>query len=162
MKTFYLLLFLLSHMLMGYAQQDFVYRGKIADASTKLPLQDVKIYKICNGDTIMTRCNVNGEFQILLNTDSKLFFKKKGYAWHIVKISNKDNLQIYLTPSKKRSKTDIGIENYDKKDVYFDGQLVPQEEWDDAGSIDPDLAHLEILSGKYSKDGRNKIYFKTK
>jgi len=156
MKTFYLSLLFLLHASILHAQQDFLFNGKIADADTKLPLQDVRIYKIHNTDTIKIQSNANGEFQILLNTDSKLFFKKNGYVWHIVKIANREPQQIYLRPTPASAAIDIegsgGIERVNNTDFYFSGHLIPREEWLDALYIDRSLllnVRTEIENGRY-------------
>lgn len=158
MKTFYLLLLFLIHVSIIYAQQDFLFNGKIADANTKLPLQDVRIYKIRNADTIKIQSNLNGEFQILLNTDSQLFFKKNGYAWHIVKITNGETQLIYLKPAS--ATIAIGIARVNDTDIYFNGHRVPREEWEDALSIDKGLIRsISIRSGRLNEDGRDKFYY---
>ena len=164
MKTFYLSLLFLIHVSILHAQQDFLFNGKIADADTKLPLQDVRIYKIHNADTIMIRSNANGEFQILLNTDSHLFFKKNGYGWHIVKITNREPQQIYLSPASASADRIIEVDEMgnekadrsDDTDIYFNGHRVPREEWKDALSIDHSL--IRGFSSR-KEDGRNKFYF---
>ena len=161
MKTTYLLLFFLLHASISYTQQNFVLNGKIADADTKQPLQDVRIYKIFNGDTITTQCNLKGEFQISLNTDSKLLFKKRGYAWHIIKITNREPLQIYLKPTTLTM--NMEKEKVDNTDFYINGHLVPREEMEDAlgiisGGLVIDGGNVQnIITRKI--DGRDKIYF---
>ena len=143
----------------------FYLMEKIADIETKLPLQDVRIYKIHNTDTIMIRSNANGEFQILLNTDSHLFFKKNGYGWHIVKITNREPQQIYLSPARANADRIIEVDEMgnektvssdDNTDVYFNGHRVYQEEWKDALSFDIVLLR-NIMTKK--EDGRSKFYF---
>lgn len=148
---------------MGFAQQNFLCKGKIVDFNTKLPLQDVRIYCTYNNrDTIETLCNMKGEFQISLQTGSKLLFKKRGYAWHVVKIANKEIQQISLKPSRPIPKIQFqGEEDLDNTDIYVDGQLVPREEWDDAFSMDREEKTLGTASSRVTKDKRNKIYIIT-
>jgi len=168
MKIFYFFLFL-SHISICYAQQDFLCRGKISDAITKSPLKEVMVYKIYRGDTIKTQSNANGIFQISLNTDSRLFFKMKGYGWKFVEIANKDMLQIYLNPSEKGTKFDFlghdSVPNNDETDLFLNGQLVPKEEWDDAMGVlkgDTNLfKDIVLISSKMNKDGKNKVYVET-
>ena len=156
-KLYTFVLLLTIGLSIGYAQQDFIYRGKIVDANTNLPLQDVSIYRISASDTLKTQCNSNGEFQLSLKVGSKLLLKKSGYAWQIVRITNNDLQQIKLAPSKP----DMEISFSDaggsvETDVYFGGLLVPKEEWVDAFSGIDNSYTLDI---RRSKDRTRILYY---
>ena len=151
----------------GYAQQDIVCKGIITDSTTNLPLEDVRIYKIFNSDTIMYQTNASGEFKIPLQAGSKLFLKKKGYAWQNVRISNNEIQQIQMKPSKQSSPSPIIITREDTGktygndsiDVYFNGHLVPASELNDALSIDVN----EIITFSLrTTDERGVMYFQIK
>ena len=165
-KIFALMLFLIINI--GYAQQDFIFRGIITDANSNLPLPDVRIYRINAGDTLKSQCNSNGEFQLSLNVGSRLLLKKSGYAWQIVRITNNDLQQIKLIPSKQENSEIILYDLDDKRkegevDFYFNGQLVQKTEWADALSIDPnEIRGVGVRDAKLSKDGRHKFYIETK
>ena len=158
----YFLLLFMVNVLTSYSQDSFVFNGQIMDINAGLPLQDVKIYCINNSDTTETSSNKKGEFQISIQAGSKLFLKKPGFAWHFVKIYNNDERKIYLTPSKNYSEKDIGKQNFDTTDFYFNDHLVPQDEWDDASSIDQSMVRsINAYSSKTTNDKRNKIYIYT-
>jgi len=65
---------------------------------------------------------------------------------------------IFLVPSKSHQK-DIGLENYSRTILTYDGEVVPQEQWDDVCSINRDeIASVET----YSRNGKNRIVFLSK
>jgi len=159
-KIFFLLMLNLS--VVGYAQQSPIFRGIIMDANTNLPLKEVGIYRISAGDTLKMQSGVNGEFQLPFKAGSRLLFKKKGYAWHVLRKINDSPQQIKLVPSNPGSKIKLFDQDEKRKegkmDLYFDGQLVPETEWADALCIDPkEIRDLGISS----KDGRHKFYIIT-
>ena len=94
---FYILLLLVS-VSIGYAQQEIIYKGKIVN-SFNLPLKDVRICKTYN-DTVFFQSDAVGEFQISVQTDTKLLFKKNGYAWQIVGVNDNDLQLIKMVYSK--------------------------------------------------------------
>ena len=150
------------------AQEDFIFSGIIVDIHTDEPLQNVKIYRIYDSDTIISHSNLKGEFQISLKTGTRLLLKKSGYAWHIVNVT-RDMKQIKLTPSKKLSHNfnnfNIAGEKQDENmvDIFFDGKLIPRAQWDDAISMDKDLIkNVKVMHSRINKDGRSKIYFESK
>jgi hypothetical protein len=137
-KLYTLILLLIINLSTGYAQQDFTCRGRIIDANTNLPLQDVRIYL---NNEFKTQSNSNGEFQLSLKTGSGLLFKKSGYGWRFLKITNNDTQQIRLVPSDPEKSEMVFLDRagnkreYDGVDFYFNGQLVPEAEWSDANGI---------------------------
>ena len=112
-------------------------------------MQNVRIYRIYNKDTIKI-LSTDGKFEVIAGKGAKLNFRKSGYAWHTVKIHDRNMLDVYMVPSKSHEK-DIGKENYNKTEIIFDGEVIPQEEWDDVCSVNQDeIEFLEI----YIKDGK--------
>ena len=150
----------------GYAQQEIVCKGKIVDSGTHSPLKDVRIFRVFNGDTVLFHSNAAGEFQIPLQTGSRLLLKKSGYAWQIVRINNNDFQQIQMVTSKPSPKPSItnpvtGVIDYDI-DVYIDGQLVPEHEVNDAMmDLAKEIAGIRTVQKQASQDGRGKIYIRT-
>jgi len=166
-KRIFILFFVLTtSLLTGHTQQQIVCKGKIIDSSNNLPLQNVKIYKVFNSDTVLYQSNNAGEFQISLQMGSRLLLKKSGYAWQIVRINTDDIKQIKMVSSKNSSKPIISYDGIidDDIDLYIDGQLVPESEVIDAISLDSkdlDLSFLRVISKQMSKNGRSKMYLKT-
>ena len=162
---FIVLLLLIVNTSVGYAQKDIVCKGTITDSITRLPLEDVRIYKIFNSDTVMFQTNPAGEFQISLQAGSKLFLKKTGYAWRIVSVSDNKIQQIKMKPSTPSSgplitRTDTGKSfNNEDVDLYFNGQLVPFSEMNDALDI-----HGEEIISVSLKTGekRGEMYIETR
>lgn len=135
----------------------FKYKASIKDSITQAPLKNVQIFRYYTGDTI-SMVSTDGKFEIPVGIGAKIHFRKKGYAWHSVKITSKNIQDIFLTKSKSHQK-DIGLENYANTEIIYDGEVVSQEDWDDVGSINHDeIATLEI----YNKNGKNKIVFLSK
>ena len=162
-NLYFFIILLITHISVGYAQQNIVCKGKITDVNTNLPLQEVKIFKVFNGDTVMYQSNATGDFQISLQSGSKLLLRKPGYAWKTVRVSNDEILQIKLTPSKPQNPT-IHNTKEDKiyeADVYINGQLVPKSEVNDALSLDPkEITNLSTRTNKVT--GRGEMHIETK
>jgi len=135
-----LILLLIINISTGYAQQDLTCRGRIIDANTNLPLQDVKIY-LAKANELKTQSNSNGEFQLSLEVGSGLLFKKGGYGWYFLRINNSDTQQIKLVPTDPAKSEIIFFDldgnkkEFDRVDLYFNGQLVPEAEKSDANGI---------------------------
>ena len=147
----------------GYAQQEIVCKGKIVDSGTYSPLKDVRIFRVFNGDTVLFQSNAAGEFQIPLQTGSRLLLKKSGYAWQIVRVNNNDIQQIKMVLSKQWPKPTAitnGIVD-DDIDLYIDGQLVPEYEVNDAMGLTKEISLIKTIPKQISKDGRGKIYLTT-
>jgi hypothetical protein len=141
-------------------KDDFVYKGIVMDSTTMTPLPKVDIYRISDTDTLKIQSDAAGKFEITVSKAAKLHFRKLGYAWHTVRINDKNVQNIYLLPSKPHKEKNIGKENYDSVEMFYDGEFVPFELWDDVGSIHPDeIANLEFRS---SKDGKSKLSFTSK
>ena len=162
-KSLCFFLLLLINVSTGYTQQNVVCKGQITDSTTNSPLNDVSIYRVFNGDTVLYKSNAEGSFQISLQTGSRLLLKKSGYAWKIARVNNSDILQIKMVKSKPTNKPSIYIINNDtidnEVDVYFDGQIVPLSEINDAYSISPDeIGGFTIITKEKSNDGKGKIY----
>ena len=142
-KLYAFLLLLAINLSTIYAQEEIICRGKIVDANTNLPLQDVRIYE---GETLITQSNSNGEFQLSLESSSKFLLKKSGYGWYVLRVKNDDIQQIEMVPSKPPGQPN-------NNDFYFDGQLVPASEVNDASNINPDEIrdfNVRVTGGKQS------------
>ena len=124
----------------GYAQ-NIMCRGTIVDADTNLPLREVSIYKERDINTVLLKSNNAGEFQISIQTGSRLLLKKSGYVWQIVRADNNNPQHIELVPSNPEN-SEIILRDADEKrregetNLYFNGQLVPETERTDALGID--------------------------
>ena len=139
--------------------QSFMFKGIIIDSTTNKPLQSVKIYLMSERDTVQITNNISGTFQIEIIIGSKLHFRKGGYAWHSIKITNdsKKEVAIHLLPSKP-VQLNIGDKEYSTV-VIYDNEVVPQNEWNDVLSICP----KEISSVKtYIKDRQNILVIESK
>jgi len=131
-----------------------MFKGVIIDSTTNKPLQNVKIYQMSEQDTIQTNNDISGKFQLMLSKGTKLHFRKVGYAWHSIKITENNMKEgtVYLLPSKQ-----IQLDLGNKEDsteiiIIYDGKIVPQNEWNDVLSIPKD----EIGSVNfYVKDKKN-------
>lgn len=135
----------------------FVFKASIKDSITKAPLKNVRILRYHTGNA-KEFVSPDGNFEIPVEVGDKLHIRKKGYAWHSVKIKSKDIQDIFLVKSKSHQK-DIGLENYANTEVIYDGENVPQEDWDDVCSTNRDeIASLDI----FTKNGKNTIIFKSK
>jgi hypothetical protein len=144
----------------AFAQQKAV----VLDNITKTPLQDVRISVIYQNDTTHIESNKLGEFKYSAKKGTRLFFKKRGYAWHFVDIKDDPVKFIILLPSNPWSERDIGKKNMNNTEFIFNGRLVPQDEWDDAGSMDKDdIANFEVHAPRNLKPGeKNKIIMTSK
>lgn len=146
-KIFNTFIVLLIINLSGYAQ-DITYMGKIVDARTDLPLVGVRIY---SADMLETQSNSDGEFQVSAKANTSLVFKKRGYAWCILKVTNDAPQQIKFrrsdpalsqtSHSYKGEKVDEDIIEY-----YCDGQLIPKTEVADALSMIKYYPPKEIIN----------------
>ena len=144
----------------GFSQQNFISRGRIVDSKTNLALQEVAIYKIFNGDTIETKCDEKGEFQIMLQTGSTLLFKRNGYKLQEVKITDNALQLIKLVPKAIRLLDGDGNNDMEKVDFYLNEKLVPEDEWDDvwSGIKDEDIISIRTVR----KDGKGILYIEIK
>ena len=163
---YFFVLLLITGVSTGIAQQQLVCRGKIVDSDSNSPMKDVMIYKVFNGDTVMFQSNAAGEFQIPLQTGSRLLLKKSGYAWQIVRVNNNDFQQIKMVRSKPLPRPTLTNpetgEIDDDIDLYIDGQLVPKSDVNDAMSgLANELSGLRVIPKQGSRDGRGKIYMRT-
>ena len=160
-----LVLLLLINLSTIYAQQNLTCSGRIIDANTNLPLQGVRIY-LAKANEFKTQSNSNGEFQLSLEAGSGLLFKKSGYGWFFLRITNNDTQQIKLVPSEGEGITfhdmDGNKREYDGVDLYFNGQLVPEAERIDANGILKNFNSNEMSFGIYTgTPGRMKYFIDT-
>ena len=166
-KLYTLILLLIINLSTIYAQQNFTCRGRIIDANTNLPLQDVKIY-LAKTNEFKTQSNSNGEFQLSLEAGSGLLFKKSGYGWFFLRITNNDAQQIKLVPSDPEKSDPIFFDmdgnkrEYDGVDFYINGQLVPEVEKIDAYGIFKNFNPNEMPFGIDTRTpGRIKYFINT-
>ena len=146
----------------GYAQ-DITCKGIIVDAKTNLPLQGVRICSSDNINNILALSNENGEFQLPpLKVDSKLILKFNiGYVWYVLRVANNDPQQIKLVPSSKEFKINEKQATEQDLKMYFNGQLVPKEEWGDAaGAVDN--TELVISDMTIVRNGLSVVRLQTK
>ncbi|MDR0606211.1 MAG: hypothetical protein LBG80_18180 [Bacteroidales bacterium] len=142
-----LLLFFIVTLNTLYAQQtEFKYKGVIKDSITMVALDSVRIYKIYNNDTIKILSDATGQFETVISTGTKFHFRKRGYGWQTIKVSDKNMQYIYLIPNKDSW---VRNEAYYRTKMIYNGEIVPREEWDDLANINRDeIASLEVFSSK--------------
>ena len=147
----------------GYAQ-DITCKGIITDANTNLPLQDVRIYPSNALNTLIAQSGENGEFQLPpLKAGSKLIVKKSGYAWYVLRVNSNDLQQVKLVPIKPSGSNHTINGEIAELKLYFDGQLVPEEDMDEAMSVDSSEAGMvnfranRVISGNFIT-----LYYQTK
>lgn len=158
-KHFLLLLCVFIFIAHPLVAQLSIFRGIIIDSITNKPLQNVKIYRISEQDTSQLTSDISGAFQVVLSKEIKLHFRKDGYGWHSIIITdNTKEETICLLPSKP-AQENIGQKNIDNAEIIFDGKELPRNQWDDACSIRPsEIASLTI----YRKDGKIRFVFESK
>ena len=151
-SSFFLFLSVFAFITPPLIAQSFMYTGVIIDSNTNKLLQNVKIFRMSEQDTSQIMNSISGTFQVMISKGTKLHFRKAGYAWHSIKISDDTMIEetVYLLPSKS-VQLDTGNKEY-STEIIYDNEIVPQNEWNDVLSISPN----EIGSIKaYIKDEKN-------
>lgn len=105
------------------AQGKFTYKAVIQDSLTQEKLSDVRIY--AGTDTVGSKNRPDGSFQLSVKKGSTVRFRKTGYRWLNLVVSEDNAKIIEMIPSKKSELHD----QFDE--VEINGKLVSKEEWND-------------------------------
>jgi hypothetical protein len=128
-----------------FCQNAFLCKGTVTDSKTREIIQDVRIY--VDKDTVGTKTNVAGEFQIIVKSGSNVHFRKPGYIWQNIAVVGANNWKILLSPSLPKN---MGNRNSGINELFVNGKPLPENEWND---INPDdITDISVsLSGEITR-----------
>ena len=133
--------------------QDVVWKGIVRDSITKEVLSDVRI--CLDQDMEGVLLDRAGEFQISVEKGTKVWFRKKGYQWKNIVITNNGEGIIELNPSSSKSFFS-GLPG--ETEYYINDVKIPEEEWCDVKFTRDETESIRIDS----RTGIMKFYYTTK
>ena len=148
--------FLMLRTSLSFGQEQIIFKGTVRDSITKQVLSNVRIS--INNDMVGIQNNVNGEFQITAPKGSKVWFRKQGYKWKNIVVTSNNVVIIDIPQSLSSSPSFLSNNPNREHEYYFNGVLIPKEEWNDIRFSKDDIEEIRTNPSEKIM----KFYFITK
>jgi hypothetical protein len=126
-----------------------MYHSVIIDSITQAKLQNVRVY--VDKDTVGMINRSDGTFQVNVTEGSIIRFRKTGYRWLNMEITDNSAKIIKMIPSTRSTLHD------QFEEVEVNGKLLPKEEWDD---LNPN--YFINVAVSTTDNNKNKLVITTK
>jgi hypothetical protein len=101
-------------------------------------------------DTSFVTTDADGKFAVKVKRGTTLCFRKRGYRWLNLRVTEKTPSIVHLSQSVKQ--------DLDYSAIYVDGELLPRDEWNDI----PFGSDYFIMSQGTGCDGKTYLNIRSK
>jgi len=136
--------------------QEVVWKGIVRDSITKEVLSDVRI--CLDQDMKGVLLNSAGEFQISVEKGTKVWFRKQGYKWGNIVVTNNSEGIIELPPSSSSIPFFPSIHEGMIVECYINDVKITKEEWNDVRLKEDDKAGIRVRN----ESNVMRLYYTTK